>query len=265
MLLLVAAFWWRARQPGAALLALLAAFALAGALRHVVVAHPPDPAHLTYLPPDWTPRRCHLTGRIAAAPEEPIPEAAGTEAADRLVLRLEAERLACGPVASRAAGGVRVSLYEARGAYRAGDRLEGTFLLRRPRGALNPGGFDYRRFRQTQGIALEGWAREAQADLRIEPLPGAPLQRGVAALRRRMLLRLQEAVGGEEGALLRAIVLGDRSGLSDATVTAFRDSGTYHILAISGLNVSLLAGAFLLLLRVLRAPPRASAAAAVLL
>ncbi|MBI2081880.1 MAG: DNA internalization-related competence protein ComEC/Rec2, partial [candidate division NC10 bacterium] len=265
VLLIAAAFWWRARQPRAALLALLAAFALTGALRHAAVAHPPDPAHLTYLPPDWTPRRCHLTGRIAAAPEEPIPEAPGAEFADRLILRLEAERLACGPVASRAAGGVRVSLYEARGEYRAGDRLEGTFLLRRPRGTLNPGGFDYRRFRQTQGIALEGWAREAQADLRIEPLPSARVERGVAALRRRMLLRLQEAVGGEEGALLRAIVLGDRSGLSDATVTAFRDSGTYHILAISGLNVSLLAGAFLLLLRVLRVPPRASAAAAVLL
>ncbi|MGH7395880.1 MAG: ComEC/Rec2 family competence protein, partial [Candidatus Methylomirabilales bacterium] len=70
---------------------------------------------------------------------------------------------------------------------------------------------------------------------------------------------------GEEGALLRAIVLGDRSGLSEATVTAFRDSGTYHILAISGLNVSLLAGAFLLLLRGVRVPARASAAAAVLL
>ena len=264
-LLLVAAVWWRARQPAAASLALLAAFAVTGALRLLAVAHPPDPTHLAHLPPDWTPRRCRLAGRIAAPPEEPIPETPGTGVPDRLVLRLEAERLACGPEAVPATGGVRLALYEARGEYRTGDRVEGTFLLRRPRGTINPGGFDYHRFRQVQGVALEGWAREAQAELAVEPVPGAWLPRAIAALRRRMLLRLQEAVGGEEGALLRAIVLGDRSGLSETTVTAFRDSGTYHILAISGLNVSLLAGAFLLLLRGVRVPRRASAAAAVLL
>ena len=209
---------------------LLAAFALVGALRLLAVAHPPDPTHLAHLPPDWTPRRCRLAGRIAAPPEEPIPDAPGAGVPDRIVLRLDAERLACSPEAVPASGGVRLALYEARGEYRTGDRVEGTFLLRRPRGTINPGGFDYRRFRQVQGVALEGWAREAQAELAIEPVPGAWLSRAIAALRKRMLLRLQEAVGGEEGALLRAIVLGDRSGLSEPTVTAFRDSGTYHIL-----------------------------------
>jgi len=265
VLLLIAAVWWRARRPAAALLALLGAFALVGALRLLAVVEPPDPTHLAHLPADWTPRRCRLVGRIAAPPEEPVPDIPHAGVPDRVVLRIEAERLACGETAVPVRGAVRLALYEARGEYRLGDRVEGTFSFRRPRGTINPGGFDYRRFRQIQGITLEGWARETQAELAIEPLPGGWLSRGIAALRRRMLLRLQEAVGGEEGALLRAIVLGDRSGLSEATVTAFRESGTYHILAISGLNVSLLAGAFLLLLRTLRAPPRAAAAAAVLL
>ncbi len=172
-LLLAAAVWWHARQPVAARLALLAAFAATGALRLLAVAAPPDPTHLAHLPADWTPHRCRLAGRLAAPPEEPIPEAPGTGAPDRLVLRLEAERLACGLEAGPATGGVRLTLYEARGVYRIGDRVEGTFLLRRPRGTINPGGFDYRRFRQVQGVALEGWAREAQAELAIEPVPGA--------------------------------------------------------------------------------------------
>ncbi|HEV8663321.1 MAG TPA: DNA internalization-related competence protein ComEC/Rec2 [Candidatus Methylomirabilis sp.] len=265
VLLLGAAIWWRTRRPAAALLALLTAFAAIGALRLLAVAYPPDPTHLAHLPADWTPRRCRLSGRIVHPPEEPIPEAPGAGAPDRIVLSLEAERLACEGASEPVTGGVRLALYEAQAEYRPGDRVEGTFTLRRPRGTINPGGFDYRRFRQVQGVALEGWAREIQGELAVEPMPGARLGRAIAALRRRMLVRLQEAVGGEEGALVRAIVLGDRSGLSEATVTAFRDSGTYHILAISGLNVSLLAGAFLLLLRGVRAPPRASAAAAVLL
>ncbi|MGH7364158.1 MAG: hypothetical protein ACREKA_10470, partial [Candidatus Methylomirabilales bacterium] len=107
-LLLTAAVWWRARQPAAASLALLAAFAVIGALRLLAVAHPPDPTHLAHLPPDWTPRRCRLAGRIVAPPEEPIPETPGTGVPDRLVLRLEAERLACGPEAVPATGGVRL-------------------------------------------------------------------------------------------------------------------------------------------------------------
>ena len=46
---------------------------------------------------------------------------------------------------------------------------------------------------------------------------------------------------------------------------AFLDSGTFHILAISGLNVSLLAGALFALLRLARASPRLAAGASAIL
>ncbi|MGW8320688.1 MAG: ComEC/Rec2 family competence protein, partial [Thermodesulfobacteriota bacterium] len=39
--------------------------------------------------------------------------------------------------------------------------------------------------------------------------------------------------------LLRAWLLGDRSGLTDALAEAFRSSGLAHLLAISGLHVGL--------------------------
>ncbi|MCX5687483.1 MAG: ComEC/Rec2 family competence protein [Candidatus Omnitrophica bacterium] len=56
----------------------------------------------------------------------------------------------------------------------------------------------------------------------------------------------------ESGAFLRAILLGDRSELPKRLQESFRNSGTMHILAISGLNVALLAGAFLFLFKLLR-------------
>ncbi|HET8645999.1 MAG TPA: DNA internalization-related competence protein ComEC/Rec2, partial [Vicinamibacteria bacterium] len=61
--------------------------------------------------------------------------------------------------------------------------------------------------------------------------------------------------GGGERALLLAMVLGDRSGLDAETSDAFRAAGTYHVLAISGAQVALLAGVLIALLRGLRLPP----------
>jgi competence protein ComEC len=57
------------------------------------------------------------------------------------------------------------------------------------------------------------------------------------------------AVGldGERRALLEGVVLGDDGGLSDDLRTRFRASGLYHLLAVSGQNVALVAGGALLL------------------
>ncbi len=52
--------------------------------------------------------------------------------------------------------------------------------------------------------------------------------------------RLRHAVGGEEGDLCAAFLLGDRSGLSGDTTLAFRRSGISHLLALSGMHVSAL-------------------------
>ncbi len=64
------------------------------------------------------------------------------------------------------------------------------------------------------------------------------------------------AVGlhGERKALLEGVVLGDDSGLSDELRTRFRASGLYHLLAVSGQNVALVAGGALLLAWVVGLP-----------
>jgi len=43
-------------------------------------------------------------------------------------------------------------------------------------------------------------------------------------------------------ALLRAVILGDRAGLDDETELRLQEAGTYHVLAISGGNIAILAG-----------------------
>lgn len=66
-----------------------------------------------------------------------------------------------------------------------------------------------------------------------------------ASLRRfssRLAFRLSDGVGGDEGALAAAMLLGRRDGLSDAVSRDFSRAGLSHLLALSGLHLSIVAG-----------------------
>jgi competence protein ComEC len=52
---------------------------------------------------------------------------------------------------------------------------------------------------------------------------------------------------GERAGVIEGVVLGDDAGLSDDVRERFRASGLYHLLAVSGQNVALVAGSVLLL------------------
>ena len=71
---------------------------------------------------------------------------------------------------------------------------------------------------------------------------------------RRLCERLQGAIGGETGALACAVLLGNRSFLSGETALNFRRVGVSHLLALSGLHLSILVGILEWLLRRLHAP-----------
>lgn len=62
----------------------------------------------------------------------------------------------------------------------------------------------------------------------------------IGAVRRDVSRVLQQAFGGDAGGLAAGIVTGDDSAMSDETVDQFRRTGTAHITAVSGQNVSLL-------------------------
>src|SRR4051812_5488314 len=47
------------------------------------------------------------------------------------------------------------------------------------------------------------------------------------------------------GAIVAAIVIGDRAGLDDEVERRLQEAGTYHVIAISGGNIAILAGLLL--------------------
>lgn len=140
-----------------------------------------------------------------------------------------------------------------------GERLRGQFKLRRPRGYRNPGGFDYPLYLRSRGVTLEGWAGGASPIERRGLDGGSRLLTVTYALRDRLIHAVNGLLPPEQASLLIAMTLGERSGIPQRITEAFTTSGTYHILAISGLNVSLLAGALFILLKAVCIPLRASA------
>jgi competence protein ComEC len=64
-------------------------------------------------------------------------------------------------------------------------------------------------------------------------------------LRARMARTLAPGLDGERRAVLAGVVLGEDEGLSDDLRNSFRASGLYHLLAVSGQNVVLVAGGML--------------------
>ena len=117
--------------------------------------------------------------------------------------------------------------------------------LYHPSGQVNPYGFDFRMFLLQRGAAA---GVSGGAGLEITGAPG----RGLASLfyreRQRMAARMDE-IFGEESALPKALILGERESLPDEVSRQFSDAGLAHLLSISGLHVTLLAGALDGLLR----------------
>ncbi|HEU5363446.1 MAG TPA: ComEC/Rec2 family competence protein [Gaiellaceae bacterium] len=119
-----------------------------------------------------------------------------------------------------------------------GARLSVLAVVQAPRGAKD--GFDERTWLRRQGVHVVLGVDEWHVVGRRGGLGGV-------ADRLRSRLRGTSAPGltGERRALVEGVLLGDDAGLSDGLKQAFRRSGLYHLLAVSGQNVVLLAAGVL--------------------
>lgn len=126
-----------------------------------------------------------------------------------------------------------------------GERWLATVRLKRPRGTLNPGGFDYERHALEQGIAATGYLRDAPPPQKLSD--GA----GVDGWRLQLAAAIDAGVESPSRRFLRGLAVGDRRALDGDDWERLRATGLSHLLAISGLHIGLLAGFGALLARAL--------------
>lgn len=152
-------------------------------------------------------------------------------------------RFAFAPDAAGLPRRIRVSWYRAESPVRGGECWTLRLRLRTPHGSLNPGGFDYEGWLYRNGVGATATVREAQPCESSRALP-------VLRLRQQLVDRLDAWLGDHPGrAMVAALTVGDDSGFRDADWAAFRETGTTHLVAISGFNVAIFAGVAFLLIR----------------
>lgn len=170
-----------------------------------------------------------------------IPEV--TSRRSRFRFRVESMQSEDGIVPSP--GAVLLSWYQGAPPLVAGDRWQLRVKLKRPHGMLNPGGFDYEQVLFSRGIRATGYIRYSELNRREGRASGFVL---LDRLRQVIGERLVAHTGdGSAGAVVRALVIGDRSGIETEQWAVFRQTGTNHLVAISGLHVGMVSGLMLLL------------------
>ncbi|MGD0215440.1 MAG: ComEC/Rec2 family competence protein, partial [Terriglobales bacterium] len=230
-----------------------------------------------------------LTGRVM---REGYARSAGPRSI-RESIDVETEEIASGGESWPVRGGVRLSIYgklEDRAIASSGDQViegqaplaingpmtrspdhpiltYGTRLrilakLHPARNYRNPGAFDYEGYLRDNGINVLGSAEASD----IEWLPGFSGSR-IDLWRTRVhasiIRKIHQLWPASEASLMDAMVLGEESFLRNATRTEYQRSGTYHVLVVSGMNLSILAFAIFWVLRQFRVDPAAAAIATV--
>lgn len=102
----------------------------------------------------------------------------------------------------------------------------------------NPGGFDFEWFWQRQGVFWRAWPAGKTADIKWGDRPKSWLWDTKQSLRQGVAKLLPQNQGG---AMVLALVTGDRSLLEHETSEATRSAGLAHTLALSGLHVGFVA------------------------
>jgi len=130
------------------------------------------------------------------------------------------------------------------------DNCQVSGRLEQVDGRRNPGGFDYRRFLERQGVVGQFFVSDVQA---CESKPSWDLKRVALWVRARVHHVVRQELPKPYSELFLGLIFGQYGvELPEAFTTRFRVAGLTHLLVVSGSQISLISGVLLAALRVLR-------------
>ena len=146
---------------------------------------------------------------------------------------------------------VRVSARAIAGGVTVGEVVTGLVRLMPPSGPVRPGSYDFSFESYFDGIGASGFfLRGPEPVSSTAALPWTTEFRGaVERVRYSMAAHISGQIGGAEGEIAAALVVGVRAGIPEDVNEALRRAGIYHIISISGLHMALVAGTIMALLR----------------
>jgi ComEC/Rec2-related protein len=134
----------------------------------------------------------------------------------------------------------------------AGSLITGYAKLLPPTGPVRPDSYDFSFDSYFAGIGASGFflgnPKVVATDGDDMPL-SARLSSAIENAREAIADHIRGSVGGAEGEIAAALIVGVRAGIPDEINEAMRRTGIYHIISISGLHMALVAGTIMGLLR----------------
>lgn len=220
---------WRWRHAASRWLVLLPCAALTGFFWAATCAH----IRLAdALPTEWEGRDVQIIGVVASLPQT-------HERGQRFVFDTEQTLTPEATVPTR----ISLNAYAlGRQDFRAGERWQLTVRLKRPHGNANPHGFDFEAWALERNIRATGYVRKSSDNRRLDALAEMPAYR-IEHWRETLRNEISGTLAGQplEG-VIRALAIGDDSGITRPQWQVFQRTGVIHLMSISGLHITLISG-----------------------
>jgi competence protein ComEC len=140
--------------------------------------------------------------------------------------------------------GVRLGIYAAAASpihlFHYGERIRLPVKLKLPRNFRNPGAFDYQGYLAANGIAALASAKAEEVEL-LPGFAGSRIELWRTRVHSSIIAKVNALWPAPQAALIDAMVIGEEAFIDRDTRVDFQRSGTYHILVVSGMNVTILA------------------------
>jgi competence protein ComEC len=268
--LVVGAAWFSQRRPEAGWVLALAAFFFGGALH--IHARGTVPRFETAIRAFSDAQELQVTAHVTRDGrwrESAVRELRQAELQEMLDVETEGIQTDSGQMVA-VRSGIRLGIYAPRNgsdstsivdvannsvaelpSFHYGQRLRFSAKLKQPRNFRNPGAFDYEGYLADHGIAALASAKLNDVTL-LPGFSGNWLADRRSRAHRSVIAKVHELWPAREAALIDAMVIGEDAFIDRDTRIDFQRSGTYHVLVVSGMNVTILAFAVFWALRRLR-------------
>ena len=185
------------------------------------------------------------------------------DTSEKTVFTFRAEQLRDGRDWIPVSGKIMVTVFDDGRKYRIGDRLQLFGELQQPLGASNPGDFDYADY--LRGLRIRVLLR-CSDDSAVALLSSNRLSPGrwIESIRRTGVANLERHLSKQTHPIAEAMIFGVRESVGDEVRQSMIETGTMHLLAISGLHVTLIAGIGAWFLRLLKISRRKTAVAMII-
>ena len=128
--------------------------------------------------------------------------------------------------------------------YKYGDEIKMAGKLQKPENFETDQGklFDYINYLRKDGIFYTIIYPDTEI---ISHGHGNPIKRGLFFIKNKFLEKINFAIASPENLLMGGLILGERAAFSDELRQDFVDTGTIHIVALSGYNITIVADWFM--------------------